>query len=55
METRSTFDAQEIIHNLWLGSEEAAFAPIEMLNERGISSVLTVGFGISQIHPIDVG
>ena len=49
------FDAQEIITNLWLGSEEAAHAPLQQIQSKGITHILTVGYGLPQIHPTEVG
>jgi hypothetical protein len=48
------WDANLITDNLWLGCEDAAHAPLDFLQEKGITHILTVGFGLTQIHPSDV-
>ena len=51
MEKEDTeFDANLIIENLWLGSEDAAHSPLEVLKSKGISHVLVCGFGLSAKH-----
>ena len=43
-------NAQQIDTGVWLGSEEAARAPLAELHEQKIGSVLIVGFGLQPYH-----
>jgi hypothetical protein len=44
------FDANLIVDRIFLGSEDAAHCSLQLLREKGISHILTVGFGLTQIH-----
>eukprot|EP01080_Neovahlkampfia_damariscottae_P007391 gene7391-11713_t len=45
-----TWDASEIIPNLFLGSQEAEESSYEILQLKNIKYVLTAGFGLNQNH-----
>jgi protein-tyrosine phosphatase len=46
----STWDAQEVIPRLWLGSEDAAHSDLATIQKHNISHILVVGFGLSTLH-----
>lgn len=47
-------NAHMIIPKLWLGNESAACSPLSVLKKHSIGCILTVGFGIKQIHQKDI-
>jgi hypothetical protein len=48
-----TSNANRIDERLWLGSEDAAEVPLELLKKHGVTHILICGFGLRPRHPND--
>lgn len=49
-ESERDWDADQITEDIYLGSDDAALAPKQELDARGISHILVCGFGLQSPH-----